>query len=44
MWNTLIYSLYKNQLTVNSVQIENELNKELKDKVNLKNIIFQKFK
>ena len=36
MWNTLIYSLYKNQLTVNSVQIENELNKELKDKSKFK--------
>ena len=32
MWNTLIYSLYKNQLSINTVEIENDLNKELKEK------------
>ncbi len=36
LWNTLIYSLYKNQLSVNTVEIENELKKELNIKSQFK--------
>ncbi len=31
LWNTLIYSIYKNQITINTVEIENELRKRLLD-------------
>ena len=29
LWNTLIYSLYKNQITINSVELENEIKSKL---------------
>ena len=32
LWNTLIYSLYKNQITINSVELENEIKSKLLNK------------
>jgi len=34
-WNNLIYSLYKNQLNINTVDIENELKKSLENKIEI---------
>ncbi len=34
-WNNLIYSLYKNQLNINTVEIENELKKTLENKIDI---------
>ena len=34
-WNNLIYSLYKNQLNINTVEIENELKKSLENKIEI---------
>ena len=34
-WNSLIYSLYKNQLNINTVEIENELKKSLENKMEI---------
>ena len=34
LWNTLIFSLYKNQITINSVELERELSKVLKKNKN----------
>ena len=34
MWNTLIFSLYKNQITINSVELERELSKALEKNKN----------
>ena len=34
-WNNLIYSIYKNQLNINTVEIENELKKSLENKVEI---------
>ncbi len=31
LWNTLIYSIYKNQIAINTVEIENELRKRILD-------------
>ena len=36
LWKTLIYSMYKNQVTVNPIEIENELNLRLKSQVRIK--------
>jgi len=35
-WNTLIFKIYKNQVSINTIEIENELKKRLKDQKNLK--------
>jgi len=32
LWNTLIYSIYKNQININSIEIQNELKKSLENK------------
>ena len=34
LWNTLIFSLYKNQITVNSIELERELSKVLENNKN----------
>ncbi len=34
LWNTLIFSLYKNQITINSVELERELSKALEKNKN----------
>jgi len=31
LWNTLIFQIYKNQITVNTIEIQNELNEKLKN-------------
>jgi parvulin-like peptidyl-prolyl isomerase len=36
LWKTLIYSMYKNQITINPVEVENELNLRLKSEVKKK--------
>ena len=36
LWKTMIYSMYKNQITINPVEIENELNLRLKSEVKKK--------
>ena len=35
-WNTLIFRIYKNQVSINTVEIENELRKRLDNQKNLK--------
>jgi len=34
IWKTLIYSLYKNQININTVEVENEIKNRLKNKKN----------
>jgi len=36
LWNTLIFKLYKNQIAINPLEIENDLRKTLKDQENIK--------
>ena len=31
LWNTLIFQIYKNQITVNTIEIQNEVNEKLKN-------------
>ena len=35
-WNTLIFQIYKNQVSINTIELENELKKRLEKKINLK--------
>ena len=38
-WNTLIYDLYRNQININTIELENDLQKALKKNNQKKNII-----
>ena len=32
MWKTLIYSKYKNQININTIEVENEIENRVKNK------------